>query len=76
MLSSALNSQRAIKVNIQIMRAFVNLRRIALTYTGLKRKIEHMESKYNAQFKIVFQAIKKLMEPPVAKKKKIGFHAD
>jgi hypothetical protein len=58
MLSSVLNSQRAILVNIQIMRAFVNLRRMGLTYVGLKRKIEAMEKKYDAQFKVVFEAFK------------------
>lgn len=74
MLSSVLNSKRAIMVNIQIMRAFVKLRRIALTYVGLKRKIEAMEKKYDAQFKMVFDAIKELLEPPQpGKKRKIGF---
>jgi len=76
MLSSVLNSERAIKVNIQIMRAFVNLRRIALTYIGLKRKIEAIEKKYDKQFRIVFRAIRKLLEPAPTKKKRIGFHAD
>ncbi len=75
MLSSALNSERAIMVNVQIMRAFVSLRRIALTYTGLKRKIDQMEKKYDSQFSIVFEAIRKLLEPPPEKpKSKIGFH--
>ncbi|MCX5686641.1 MAG: ORF6N domain-containing protein [Candidatus Omnitrophica bacterium] len=75
MLSSVLNSRRAIRVNIQIMRAFVKLRRIGLTYAGLRHKIEDMEKKYDKQFGIVFKAIKKLMEPPSAKPKpKIGFH--
>lgn len=74
MLSSVLNSNRAILVNIHIMRAFVNLRRIGLTYVGLKRKIEAMEKRYDAQFKIVFDAFKKLIEsPPVKEKKIIGF---
>ena len=54
MLSSVLNSERAILVNIQIMRAFVSLRRIALTYVGLKRKIDEMEKKYDRQFLVVF----------------------
>jgi len=77
MLSSVLNSKRAIMVNIQIMRAFVNLKRIGLTYIGLKRKIEAMEKKYDKQFRIVFTAIKKLLEPPtVVKKRKIGFRQD
>jgi len=73
MLSSVLNSNRAILVNIHIMRAFVNLRRIGLTYIGLKRKIEAIEKKYDAQFKIVFDALKKLLEPPVKEKRIIGF---
>jgi hypothetical protein len=74
MLSSILRSRRAILVNIQIMRAFVNLKRMALTYTELKRKIETIEKKYDTQFKIVFDALKKLLEPPPAKEKKIiGF---
>jgi len=75
MLSSVLNSERAILVNIQIMRAFVNLRRIGVTYSGLKHKIEVMEKKYDSQFSMVFKAIKKLLEPPPEKpKRKIGFH--
>jgi hypothetical protein len=74
MLSSVLNSNRAILVNIHIMRAFINLRRIGLTYVGLKRKIEAMEKKYDIQFKIVFDTLKKLLEPPPEKEKKIiGF---
>jgi len=77
MLSSVLNSERAILANIQIMRAFVNLRRVALTYVGLKRKIEAMEKKYDTQFKIVFEAIKKLLiPPPTEKKRRIGFHSE
>ena len=78
MLSSVLNSERAIEVNIQIMRAFVALKRVAITYESLKRKINEMEKKYDGQFKIVFEAIKKLMEPPIKEKPKrrIGFHHD
>jgi len=75
MLSSVLNSDRAIQVNIQIMRTFVSLRRMVITYDGLKRKIESIEKKYDEQFRIVFSAIKKLIEsPPAKKKRKIGFH--
>ncbi len=75
MLSSILNSERAILVNIQIMRVFVGLRRVAVTYAGLKRKIDDMEKKYDGQFAIVFQAIKKLLEPPPEPpKRRIGFH--
>ena len=77
MLSSALNSRRAISVNIQIMRAFVKLSRIGATYPWLRRKIEDMENKYDAQFGIVFEAIKKLLEPPPEPlKRRIGFHHD
>ena len=76
MLSSVLNSERAIMVNIQIMRAFAQLRRMLLTNRDLKRKIEEMERKYNKQFAIVFQAIKQLLEPPPVKEKRIiGFRA-
>lgn len=74
MLSGVLNSRRAILVNVQIMRAFINLRRMALTSVGLKRKIEAMEKKYDQNFKVVFTALKKLLEPP-EKKRQIGFHA-
>jgi len=80
MLSSVLNSERAIAVNIQIMRAFVMMRRVGLTYVGLKRKIEEMERKYDKQFLIVFEAIKKLLEPlpgpPSPSKPPIGFRKD
>ncbi|MFH0763115.1 MAG: ORF6N domain-containing protein [Candidatus Omnitrophota bacterium] len=76
MLSSVLNSKKAILVNIQIMRAFTQLRRMLLTNRDLKRKIEQMEAKYDKQFAIVFQAIKQLLElPPVKEKKIIGFQA-
>ncbi|OGW36964.1 MAG: hypothetical protein A2Y97_10190 [Nitrospirae bacterium RBG_13_39_12] len=73
MLSSVLNSDRAIKVNIQIMRTFTKLREMLMTHKDLKEKIEAMEKKYDYQFKIVFDAIKQLLEPPVKTKKKIGF---
>ncbi|MEW6074815.1 MAG: ORF6N domain-containing protein [Candidatus Omnitrophota bacterium] len=73
MLSSVLNSERAIMVNIQVMRAFTQLRRMLLTNSGLRRKIEAMEKKYDKQFAIVFQAIKQLLEPAVKPKPPIGF---
>lgn len=74
MLSSVLNSKKAILVNIQIMRAFIQLKRMLLTNAGLRRKIEEMEKKYDKQFAIVFQAIKQLLEPTPPKKKRIiGF---
>ena len=75
MLSSVLRSRRAVLVNVQTMRAFVNLKRMALTYTELKRKIGAMERKYDKQFAVVFQAIKQLLEPPPVKPRPpIGFH--
>ncbi len=64
MLSSVLNSERAIMVNIQIMRAFTKLRRIILTNQDLRRKIEAMEKKYDRQFTVIFEAIKQLITPP------------
>ena len=77
MLSGILNSERAVIVNIQVMRAFVNLRRIGLTYSGLKREIQKMEKKYDTQFKVVFDALRRLCDAPVAaQKRRIGFHAD
>ena len=78
MLSSVLNSQRAIDVNIAIMRTFVKLRELLMTHKDLARKLEAMEKKYDSQFKIVFDAIKQLMQPPEVpvKKGRIGFMRD
>ncbi|OHB72380.1 MAG: DNA-binding protein [Planctomycetes bacterium RBG_16_43_13] len=73
MLSSVLNSERAISVNIQIMRTFTKIREMLATHKELKQKIEEMERKYDAQFKIVFDAIRQIMAPPETKEKKIGF---
>jgi len=76
MLSSVLNSQRSIEVNIQIMRTFVKLREMLSTHKDLARKLADMEKKYDSQFKVVFDAIKQLMSPVVPKKGKIGFRRD
>ncbi len=77
MLSSVLNSERAIMANIQIMWVFVQLRRMLLTNADFRRKIEAMEKKYDKQFAIVFQAIKQLLAlPPEKEKKVIGFRTD
>lgn len=73
MLSSVLNSKRAIQVNIQIMRAFTQLRKMLSTHKDLKRKIEQMESKYDKHFQIVFEAIKQLIDIESEPKRKIGF---
>jgi len=75
MLSSVLNSQRAIKVNIIIMRAFVRLREMASAHKELARKLEDLEKKYDKQFLVVFEAIRQLMLPPdrARKTREIGF---
>ena len=77
MLSSVLNSPRAIAVNIEIMRAFVRLRQLISTHADLARKLAALEKKYDAQFKIVFDAIRELMTPitPEEEKRVIGFGA-
>lgn len=76
MLSSVLRSERAIQVNIAIMRAFVKLREIVMSHKELAKKIKQLEKKYDAQFKIVFDAISKIMEVPVKKQRKIGFRVE
>jgi len=73
MLSSALNSDRAIAVNIEIMRAFVRLREMVASHKELAKKLEELEKKYDAQFKVVFDAIHALLEPPKKPKRRIGF---
>ena len=74
MLSSVLNSKRAIQVNIQIIRTFIKLREMLLTHGELRRKIEAMERKYDQQFRVVFNAIRKLLEPPEKPKRRIDFN--
>jgi len=73
MLSSVLNSERAVKVNVAIMRTFVALRKMIASHADLVRKIDPMEKKYDGQFAVVFKAIKALMEPPKKTGKPIGF---
>lgn len=75
MLSSVLNSETAIKMNIQIIRTFVQMRRMAITIADLKRKIDGMERKYDYHFKVVFDALRKLTAPEPARKQKhkMGF---
>lgn len=75
MLSSVLRSERAVKANIAIMRAFVRLREMLVTHEELRQKIEHMEKRYDAKFQIVFATIKEMLETPVKPKRSIGFHA-
>jgi ORF6N domain len=73
MLSTVLNSERAIQVNIEIMRAFVRLREMIATHKDLARKLEVLEKRYDGQFKVVFDAIRELMAWPEPNKRKIGF---
>ena len=74
MLSSVLNSDRAIEVNIQIMRTFTKLREILASHKDLARKIEELEKKYDSQFRAVFEAIRQLMMEEEKPKTPIGFH--
>lgn len=73
MLSSVLRSRRAVRVNVEIMRAFVRLRRMLESHAELAKKLDALEAKYDAQFKVVFQAIRQLMAPPEKPRRKIGF---
>jgi len=74
MLSSVLRSERAVRANIAIMRAFVRLREMLATHEELRQKIEQMERRYDAKFQIVFATIKAMLETPVKPKRSIGFH--
>ena len=73
MLSSILNSKRAVQVNIQIMRAFVRLRQMLASNAELSRRLDEVEKKYDRQFKVVFDAIRSLMTPTRTQSKQIGF---
>ncbi len=75
MLSSVLNSERAIQVNIQIMRTFTKIREMLASNKDLRTKVEAMEKKYDRQFKIVFEAIKKLLDKDAQPVGKIGFRS-
>ena len=76
MLSSVLRSQRAVQVNIAIMRTFVQLRQLLSSNADLARKLTALERKYDAQFRVVFDAIRELMKPvtPAEARREIGFH--
>jgi hypothetical protein len=75
MLSSVLKSERAIKVNIEIMRTFVKLREMIASHKELAKRLKELEKKYDAQFKVVFDVLQSLIEPPAKPKRKIGFLA-
>ena len=74
MRSSVLRSEHAVLVNIEIMRAFVRLRQLLATHKDLAKKLEELEKKYDGQFKIVFEAIRKLMTPAAPTVPRMGFH--
>jgi len=76
MLSSVLRSPRAVQVNIEIMRAFVRLRQMLQANTELAKKLASLERKYDAQFRVVFDAIRDLMGPPTKPKRRIGFRKE
>lgn len=73
MLSGVLRSSRAIQVNIEIMRAFVRLRRMLQSNAELARKLAALEAKYDGQFRVVFEAIRELMTPPEGPRRRIGY---
>lgn len=76
MLSSVLNSERAVQVNIQIMRTFTKIRELLATNEVLRRKIEALERKYDQRFKVIFDVIKKLISAEEKPKARIGFEAN
>jgi hypothetical protein len=74
MLANVLNSERAAQTSVMVVRAFVRLRQLLSSNAELARKLAAMEKKYDAQFKVVFDAIRRLMSPPARPKREIGFH--
>ena len=74
MLANVLNSERAAQTSVQVVRAFVRLRQMLASNAELARKLAALENKYDAQFKVVFDAIRQLMSPPAKPKREIGFH--
>ena len=76
MLSSVLRSPRAVQVNIETMRAFIHLRRLLASNAELARRLDELETKYDAQFRVVFDAIRQLMAPPAKARRSIGFRVE
>ena len=74
MLANVLNSERAAQTSVMVVRAFVRLRQMLASNAELAPKLDAMEKKYDAQFKVVFDAIRQLMSPPEPKRREIGFH--
>lgn len=73
MLSSVLRSNRAVRVNIEVMRAFARLRHVMTSHADLVRRLDELEQKYDSQFKVVFDALRQLMAPPGVPSRRIGF---
>ena len=73
MLSGVLRSKRAVRVNIEIMRAFVRLRNLLASHGDLSRKLDALEKRYDSQFKVVFDALRQMMIPPEPPRRRIGF---
>ena len=73
MLASVLNTPTAVQASVHVVRAFVRLREVLATHKGLARRLEELEKKYDAQFKMVFDAIRQLMAPPTKPRRSIGF---
>jgi hypothetical protein len=76
MLSSVLKSQHAVQVNIQIMRTFVRLRQMLISNEVLIDRLDELEREYDAKFKIIFRAVRELLNPPAVKRKPIGFRPE
>jgi phage regulator Rha-like protein len=75
MAANVLNSERAVQASVQVVRAFVRLRQMLTSNTELARKLDELEDKYDRQFKVVFDAIRQLMSPPLPRRKQIGFRS-
>lgn len=73
MLSSVLRSERAVAVNVEIMRAFVRMRRMLAGHADLAARLDDLETRYNGQFRVIFEAIRELMAPPASPVRRIGF---
>jgi len=73
MAATVLNSPQAVQMSVAVVRAFVKLRRMALSVEGLARKVNELEGKYDRQFKVVFDAVRRLMKPPEPSRARIGF---
>ncbi len=73
MAANVLSSQKAVEGSIQVVRAFVRLRQMLISDLEMARKLDQLENKYDRQFKVVFEAIRQLMDPPPSKTKPIGF---